>query len=56
MTTTINNLSYKNIKFEIKYSKFNITLKAGTGKRIVEFDILAIYWYNGKLLCAALKT
>jgi hypothetical protein len=32
-----------------------LTLKAGTGRRIVEFEILAIYWYKGKLLCAALK-
>ncbi len=30
-------------------------MKAGTGKRIFEFESLAIYWYNGILLCAALK-
>jgi hypothetical protein len=30
------------------------TLKAGTGRRIFEFESLAIYWYKGILLCAAL--
>ena len=33
----------------------SITLNAGTGSWIVELESLATYWYNGKLLWAALN-
>jgi hypothetical protein len=39
----------------MRTKKRKLTLKAGTGRRIVELDSLAMYWYKGKLLCAALK-
>ena len=40
---------------DLVVKEFKLTLKAGTGRRIVECESLARYWYKGKLLCAALE-
>jgi hypothetical protein len=43
MTTTIDNLGNQNYSYAKINRKFHFTLKAGTGRRIVECESLAMY-------------